>query len=107
MAKWSGKIGYIKSVEVQPGVWKDNTVIEHTSYGDMISSQDSTQPTSDSTNSNIILKNSISIIANQFAIENLGYMRYVVIKGVKWKVNDVKYLRPRILITIGGIYNGK
>ena len=107
MAKWSGIIGYIKTVEIERGVWTDGEPMERKHFGDTISSRNKIQQAPDSTNSNIILSNNISIITNSFATENFGYMKYAIIKGIKWKITDVEVQYPRLILTIGGIYNGK
>lgn len=107
MAKWSGKIGYIKQEEVEPGVWTDAEVIEHVHYGDTLSDRNLIQQSSDSTNSNISLMNRISIVADKFAIENFGYMKYAVVKGIKWKITAAEVQHPKLILTIGGLYNGK
>lgn len=107
MAKWSGIIGYIKPEEVQRGVWSDGQVIERVHYGDTISNRNKSQQISDSTNSDITLGNRVSIVADTFANENLGYMKYAVVRGVKWNITDVEVQYPRLILTIGGLYNGK
>ena len=107
MAKWSGKIGYIKIEEVERGIWSDGEVIEHQHFGDTISDRNKAQQQTDSTNINLVLANKISIVSDTFAIENFGFMKYVVIKGVKWKITEVEIQRPRLILTVGGIYNGK
>ena len=108
MAKWSGKIGYIKTEEVERGIWTDEkSIVERTHYGDTIRNHTRIQPSSDSTNSDIVINVNLSIIADTFAIENLRYMKYAVINGVKWRITDVEPQRPRLILQIGGIYNGK
>ena len=107
MAKWSGIIGYIKLEQVERGIWSDGDIIERTYYGDLISNRNKTQQSSDSTNSTIMLSSNVSIIADEFAIANFGDIKYVIVKGVKWIVTDIDYQHPRLIITIGGIYNGK
>lgn len=107
MARWSGKIGYIKPEEIERGVWVDGEVFEQIHYGDTISNRNRIQQAPDSTNSNLSLMNNISIVADDFAIENFGYMKYAVVKGVKWKITEVEVQRPRLILMIGGIYNGK
>lgn len=105
MAKWSGKIGYIKPIEIEKGLY-DELATERMHYGDTISNRNKIQPSADSPNSNLTLSTSISIIADSFAVENLGYMKYVVVKGVKWGIVSVNDERPRFILTTGGIYNG-
>lgn len=105
MAKFSGKVGYIKPVETAPGVWEDQ-YIEKQYYGDTIRNISKFQP-SGGLNDNIAIANSISIIADPFANENFQYMRYVLFMGAKWKILDIEVQYPRIILTIGGVYNGQ
>lgn len=107
MAKCSIKIGYIKTEEIQRGVWSDGAPIERTHYGDTISNRNKMQQAPDSTNINITLMNNISIIADTFATENFGHMKYAVVKGVKWRITSVEIQYPRLILMIGGLYNGK
>ena len=107
MARWSGKIGYITTIETERGLWIDDTLIERTHYGDILSNSTKIHNTSDSTNSTLSIANRVSIIADAFAIANFGYMRYVVIKGVKWNITEIKTEHPRLILTVGGLYNGK
>lgn len=106
MAKWSGLIGYVLTEEIERGVWSDAAPTERLHYGDLISNKTRQQQSSDSTNSNIIYNDSISIIGNSFAMSHYPSMKYVIIDNCKWKVTDVRTERPRIIIQIGGIYNG-
>lgn len=105
MAKFSGAIGYALQVESAPGAWIDS-VIEKNYRGDVILDQRRNQP-SDQVNDNINIDNSISIMADAYAYENLGFMKYVVWNNVAWKIQSFSINRPRIVIQIGGIYNGE
>lgn len=107
MARWSGIIGYIKEEEVEPGVWAPGEPIERQHYGDTISNRNKIQQTSGSTNSTLTLMNNISIIADDFAIKNFGFMQYAVVRGVKWKITDIEVQYPKLILNIGGLYNGK
>lgn len=59
----------------------------------------------DSTNDNISLNNSVSVIADDFALGNLGNMKYIIWRGSKWKIYSFEENRPRIIIFMGGVYN--
>ena len=104
MGKWFGKIGYAVTAETEPGLWED-TIVEHEYYGDMISDRRKRQ-TSGEVNDNINLANVISIIADPFAYENCSRMVYAEIMGAKWKITDIEVQYPRLILTIGGVYNG-
>lgn len=104
MAKFFGKIGYIKNMEVQPGVWADKA-IEKSYYGDVFRNTSRFQQ-SDGVNDDISINNIISIVADPYAKENFQYIRYVEWMGTKWKVTNAEVSYPRIILTLGGMYNG-
>jgi len=104
MAKFYGVVGFVKTMEIKPGIWDEQT-IEHNYYGDITRMNGSFQP-SNGVNDNINVSNSISIVSDPFANENFQYMRYVEFMGTKWKVTNVEIQSPRLLLTIGGVYNG-
>ena len=104
MAKWYGKIGYADNVEVVPGVWEDS-IVEHSYYGDLNRNTRSLQ-NSGGINDNINLSNEISIVADPYASENFYKMRYVEFAGTKWKITNVEVKYPRLILSIGGVWNG-
>lgn len=57
-------------------------------------------------NDNVVLNERISIVADRFFQEHYGAVRYVVKGGVKWKVTSVDIQRPRLILTLGDVYNG-
>lgn len=105
MAKFYGAIGYALQEESKPGVWRD-TVVEKNYRGDVILDQRRFQST-DQVNDDINIDNSISIIADAYAYENIGFMKYVVWNKVPWKIQSFVINRPRIVLQIGGVYNGE
>ena len=104
MAKFHGNIGYIKTVEVQPGIW-DEQAIERPYFGDITRNTSRYQP-SGGVNEDINISNIISIVADPFANENFQHLRYVVYMGTKWKITNVEVQYPRLILTLGGMYNG-
>ena len=104
MAKYYGPIGYATMVEVKPGVYKAQ-ITERNAFGDVLNNSRSLQNSGD-LNDNIKVANKISIVADPFANENFHAMEYVVYMGAKWKITDVKVEYPRLILTIGGVYNG-
>lgn len=105
MAKWFGAIGYGETVEVKPGVWKEQ-ITERTYYGDLVRNTRMLQ-TADQLNDNINISNEISILADPFANQNFHSMRYVEFMGTKWKITNVNVQYPRLILTVGGEYNGE
>jgi hypothetical protein len=104
MAKWYGKIGYAETAEVRPGVFKEQ-ITEREYFGDVLQNTRRLQ-TSDKVNDDINVSNRISIIADPFANENFHSMRYLSFMGTKWKVATVEVSYPRLILTLGGVYNG-
>lgn len=105
MAKFYGSIGYGETVETKPGVWEEQ-IIERPYYGDLIRNTRGLQ-TSGALNDNINVANEISIVADPFANQNFHAMRYVEFMCAKWKITNVEVKYPRLILTIGGVYNGK
>ena len=102
MAKWFGKVGYSITEETEPGIWEE-TIIEREYYGDMTSDRRKRQ-NSGEVNDDINLANVISIVADPFAYQNCSNMAYIEIMGSNWKVSDVEVQRPRLILTVGGVY---
>ena len=105
MAKFYGNIGFIETVEVEPGIWEEK-IIERPYYGDLVRNTSKFQP-SGGVNDNINISNDISIVADPYANENFRNMRYVEFVGARWKVANAEVKYPRIQLTIGGVYNGE
>lgn len=103
MAKYYGKIGYATSEEVKPGVWKKR-ITEREYFGDVIRNTRRLK-SSGNLNDNIIVSNEISIVADPFANENFHSMLYVEFMGAKWKISNVEVQYPRLILTIGEVYN--
>lgn len=104
MAKWFGKIGYAITEEVTPGEWIPN-LVERECYGEFTTDRRKRQ-NSGGVNDDITLSNTLSIIADPFAIQNCSCMAYAEIFGTKWKISDIEIQFPRLILTIGGVYNG-
>jgi len=104
MAKFYGSIGYAILEEIVLGVWEER-IVEHSYYGDVIRNNRKLQ-TSSQLNDNVTTSNEISIVSDPFANENFHCMRYVTFMGIKWKVSNVDVQSPRLILTLGEVYNG-
>lgn len=105
MAKWSGKVGYETTFETEPGIWKEQ-IIERSYYGDIIQNSRRLE-SGDAINSSINISNRISFVADPYARENFHAIRYAEFMGAKWRVTDIEVQYPRLVLNIGGVYNGK
>lgn len=103
MAKFCGVIGYVITEETEPGIYEEQT-IETQYFGDVIKNSRRLKE-SGKVNDDINVSNRISILADPFANNHFYAMRYVVFMGAKWKITDVEVQYPRLILTIGGLYN--
>lgn len=104
MAKFFGTIGFNEgTVETTPGVWEQQ-IVERQYYGDLIRNNRRLQP-SNGLNDNISISNEISIVADPYANANFHSMRYVDFMGAKWKIANVDVQFPRLILTLGGVWN--
>ena len=104
MGKFYGKIGYAVSGETAPGVWEE-TIIEYNYAGDIVRNSRRWQ-SGPNVNDDLVINNTISVISDPFADLNFQTMRYIKWMGANWKITNVEVQRPRLVLTIGGIYNG-
>lgn len=104
MAKWFGKIGFAEGVEEEPGIWVENLVIREY-YGEVGRNNRRLQ-SADQVNDDLNVNNEISIVADPYANEHFYSMRYIEFMGSKWKISNVEVKFPRLILTIGGVYNG-
>lgn len=106
MTKFYGIIGFVitKERDDEPGSW-DKDVVEKAYSGDVVKDTRRIQTSSNSTNDEIRVNKVISIIANEFAFEQFQYIRYVEWMSCKWKVTDIEPAFPRLILTLGGVYN--
>lgn len=105
MAKFYGPVGYAETVETSPGVWQEQ-ITERMYYGDLTRNTHRFQ-SSATLNDDINVANEISIVADPFANANFHLMRYVEFMGAKWKITNVEAQYPRLILTVGGVYNGQ
>lgn len=105
MAKFYGVIGFAATVETDPGIWEEQ-ITERGYSGDLIRNLRRLESSS-SVNDNVNITNEISIVADPYAEQNMYAMRYVVFKGSKWKISSVDVNYPRLILTIGGLYNAE
>lgn len=105
MAKWYGNIGYAETIETpaNSGIWVE-TITDRPYYGDIIRNNRKLQSSGD-LNDDVNISNQISIVADPFANQNFHAMRYAEFMGTKWKIRDIEVRYPRLILSLGGIYN--
>ena len=105
MAKFYGAVGYAETIEMSPGVWVEQ-ITERNYYGELIRNTRRLQSVSH-VNDDINIANELSIVADPYAYQNFHAMRYVEFMGSRWKVSNVEVQSPRLILTMGGVYNGE
>lgn len=106
MAKYYGRVGYGIAVEDanKPGVFVDQ-IVKRPYYGDVIRNTRQLEK-GEGVNDNVRVNNSISIVADAYANEHIFAMKFVEWMGSFWKITNVEVQRPRLILSIGGLYNG-
>jgi len=106
MALQSVTLGYARQVESRPGVWAPEEICEVNKIVDVKNFMFRHQQT-DNTNQDLTTSDEISVKADAFALKNFSNIRYVRYMGAEWSVNSVKLNYPNIILTLGGVYNGR
>lgn len=106
MARFFGEVGYGESLEDPSGsgVWID-TITEVQYYGDVIRDIRNLNE-GESVNDDISVNNSISIVADDFAIKHFSKIKYIRWAGALWTVTNVEVRSPRLILSLGSVYNG-
>ena len=105
MSKYYGFIGFAITTETSPDVWTKE-IIEKPYKGDAIKMSRRLQGVSQ-LNDDISISNRISILADPFAYNNFHSIQYATFMGTKWKVSSVEVEYPRLILDLGGVYNGQ
>lgn len=104
MSKWFGVIGYAVTEETEPGVWT-SAIKEVEYYGDLVRNNRRLQ-SSDKVNDDITISNELSIVADPYAMNNFHTICYASFGNGLWKVTNVEVQYPRLILSLGGVYNG-
>lgn len=102
--KFADMIGYAITKKVSPSKWVE--VIEERKYFGDIKSFSRRANQKDSTNDDLTLNIRISIIADPFIKQNINTIRYIKYNGSRWKIDSIDVAYPRLILNIGGLYNG-
>lgn len=105
MAKFYGTVGFLEYVEDAPSVYKE-VITERKYFGDVIRNSRRYER-GESINDDLTINNEISIVADAYANENFHHMIFVEFMGTKWKITNVTVERPRLILSIGGVYNAE
>lgn len=104
MARFSGLVGYVTQEENDSYVW---VPVERSRLmkGDVIH-QVSRYEKGDKVNDDVILNHRISLIGDAYAFGNYFNIKWVEMDGIQWKVTSIEIKRPRIIVSLGGVWIG-
>ena len=104
MAKFYGVIGFAEPRETTPGVVEDS-ISERKYYFDILKNTKRWE-NGDGLNDNLNISNQFSIVTDPYASQHFFAMRYLSWQGEKWIISSAEVQDRRIILTIGGVYNG-
>lgn len=105
MSKYFGKIGFGVTEETRPGVYV-STITEGEYYGDIVRNSRRLEG-GGKVIDDLSINMTLSIVADPFAFNNFHQLKYAEYNGAKWKATTVELSYPRLIITLGGVYNGE
>lgn len=104
--KFSGLIGFWNGDEQKVKGVYSSSIVEKKYVGEILKNYNQFN-TTEFQNDDFIVSNNISILADLYARENFMSIKYVVWNGKALKVKRVEVNFPRLLLEIGGVYNGE
>lgn len=105
MPKFCDVVGYAISTKTAPGVFED-VITERKLFGDVLTNSRRLEEHEQRVNNDITVGNSISVVADEYANNHFHAIRYVKWAGSLWVVQNVDVKRPRLILRLGGVYNG-
>ena len=105
MSKYFGKIGFGVTEETKPGVYEQKMTVKEY-YGDIVRNSRRLE-NGGKVNDDLNINMTLSIVADPFAFNNFHQLKYAEYMGAKWKATSVEPQFPRLVITLGGVYNGE
>lgn len=103
--KFSGVIGVVKQIQNEDGYWEEKPSEIHM-VGD-IKAVSETYKSFDSASRNTTrVGNSLSVLWSPKTPDDISNIRYVKWAGGCWAVESVEVHAPRLVLKLGGVYNG-
>jgi hypothetical protein len=109
MARFTGLVGYVTQEESVPGVWSQSETPKMMK-GDIIrqsitNGKGDRVADSGKVNDDVSLGHRVSLIGDAYAFANCFNMKWVQINGIKWSISSIEMQRPRIIVSLGGMWN--
>jgi len=110
MTKFAGLVGYVTQEETVPGVWApvETSIMMR---GDIISQSytngnGSRISDTGKVNDDITLNHRVSLLGDAYAFDNYFDLKWIQIGGRKLEISSIELRRPRLTVSIGGLWNG-
>lgn len=106
MARYHGRVGFLVTEDNQETGMANERAVEKPFFGTVL---EHTRRWEDSghLNDDLTLGNQISIVATDYAFKHASAIAYCTYMGQKWKVTSMRVKPPQIILTLGGIWNGR
>lgn len=105
MARTRAIVGYRESVLLAPGSYGEK-IVERPLRG-TVEKLSQKMEMGEKVNNDLSINNTLSLVADAYAREHFAAIVYVAWMGSLWTVSSVKVERPRLILQMGGIYNGE
>ena len=110
MAKFFGSVGFAVGMREgtgeNEGIVKELPVIERIYYGDVLDRNTRRFDNGSDINDDLQINAQISIMADDYMNQHIYAIKYINWMGALWKVESISPARPRLILNIGGVYNG-
>ena len=106
MGVFYGPIGFVTVSENPPdsGIWEE--IPEERMYRGEIVRNSRKWESTDQVNKNLNISNTISIIIDPYLSNNINTIRYIKWLNSYWEITSIDVEYPRMVLSIGGVYNG-
>jgi hypothetical protein len=108
MARFYGAVGFDHGYHEKPNdpsVYDPDRMVERYYFGDVVKHTRKWE-NDEGKNDDLNITNRISIVADDYTVQHCSAIRYVKWAGACWKVVSMDVERPRIILTLGGVWNG-
>jgi hypothetical protein len=105
MARFFGKVGFGQDGNKGDGVYE--TVITELEYSGDVVRNYRRQENGEKVNNDLSTSTLISVVSDTYANNHFFAIRYVEWAGTLWEVTSVDQESPRLLLQLGGVYNGQ
>lgn len=105
MNRFFGKIGFCYQESEEGSDIVTERVVLKTYRGDLLKSNRKWE-TAEQIIDQFNISNRVSIMADPYSLDNLYAIKFVILHGKAWKITDAEIQYPRIILSIGGLWNG-